>query len=142
MKTKTKMVTLMSAMLMIGMVIGFLGHGVFFREQSKRRALRMRSPDGFVQRFEEVIQPTDAQREKVNEILTQQYTRMMTHQDVFRQDMDIFRKRLDSVLTGEQKTRLHESMMKDRSRPFGKHPRRGAQSEPGGGPPPQEPQQF
>ena len=135
MKTQTKLAFMLIVTLLIGMVLGFIGHGIFFRDQFKRRAERMRTPEGFMQRFERVIQPTDSQRVEIRKILQSHFQQMMQQQAAFREDMDSFRKDLDSVLTADQRKRLQESLMRDRSKQFGKRSRHDHPAEPGERPP-------
>jgi hypothetical protein len=130
MKTQTKLISMLIVTLLIGMVLGFIGHGIFFRDQFKRRAQRMRTPEGFMERFEQVIQPTDEQRTEIRKILQRHYERMMQQQNAFRESMDTFKKDLDSLLTSEQRERLQENLMKERQRSFGKHSRHEHPTEP------------
>lgn len=134
MRTQTKLASMLIITLLIGMVLGFIGHGIFFRDQFKRQAQRMRTPEGFMGRFEQVIQPTDSQRVEIRKVLKRHFEKMMQQQTAFREDMDSFRKDLDSVLTDEQRKRLQESLMKDRPEHFGKRSRHDLSSRPGDGP--------
>ncbi len=139
MKTQTKLASILIATLLIGMVLGFIGHGIFYRDQFKRRAQRMRTSEGFMQRFEQVIQPSDTQRVEIRKILKRHFEQMMQQQTTFRKNMDSFKKDLDSVLTEDQRKRLQESLMRDRPEQFGRRSRHEHSRGPGEGPPPEGP---
>lgn len=115
MKTEAKTVLLLVGTLVLGMVIGFFGHGVFMRDQFKRQTRHMRTPDGFVHRFLSELNPTEEQREAIQEILKKHYEEMAAYREAFRPKMEAMRKELDAILTDEQKKTLDEKLLKKRN---------------------------
>ena len=120
MKTHTRSMLVIVATLLIGILIGALGHGAF-RGRRFRHIARLKTQEGFVTRMEGVIQPEPAQQEAVRQILTQ-YVQLLEQVRLllFAQlgaETDSMRTRLAPILTEEQKARLDEELKRLRRRP-------------------------
>jgi hypothetical protein len=140
MKTKYKTIGLLFGTLIIGVVVGMLLHATFLRGQFRKHIHKIRTEDGFIQRFEDLIQPTAEQHIQLEKILKKHFEEMDKQHEVFRALMDSLKTDIDSVLTEEQRQRLQKSMFLGRS----KSPRRPPFSQtdfmkPPGGPPPGPP---
>ncbi|NQT23876.1 hypothetical protein HQ585_00820 [candidate division KSB1 bacterium] len=114
MKTKMKTASILLGTFFIGGVLGFILHATFIRNDFREHALRMRTPEGFIHRFEKVIEPTDAQRKEIRKILNDHFQEMVQHQDEFRSRMDLVRKDIEALLTEEQKERLKKDSLLER----------------------------
>ena len=114
MKTKYKTIGLLFGTLIIGVVVGMLLHATFLRGQFRRHIHKIRTEDGFVQRFEDLIQPTEEQRVQLEKILKKHFEKMDAQHKVLRALMDSLRTDIDSVLTEEQRQRLQKSMFLER----------------------------
>ena len=120
MKTHTKSILVIVASLLIGMLIGALGHGAF-RGHQFRRMVRLRTQGGFVSRIEAVIQPEPAQQEAVRGILSTHARQVDEARSQFFAELhaetDSMKARLAPILTDEQKARLDEEFKRLRRRP-------------------------
>jgi hypothetical protein len=109
MNIRTKTVLVLTAIFIAGAVIGALISGAI-RRQHINRAFQMREPAGFVGFAEEIIRPTDAQKDTVQKILVENHKRLLEirtrhMKDMFTQ-MDSLSRKLARVLTQEQIRRL------------------------------------
>lgn len=114
MKTQFKTASILLGTFIVGGILGFMLHATFIRNDFRKNAFRMRTPEGFIHWFEKVIEPTDEQRKEIRKILRDHYEEMMQHQDEFRARMDAVRKDIEALLTEEQKERLKHHPLLDR----------------------------
>ena len=109
MNIRTKTVLLLTATLIAGAVIGALISGAI-RRQHINRVFQMREPAGFVGFAEEIIKPTDAQKDTVRKILVENHRRLLElrtrHMKDMSAQMDSLTRKLEGVLTQEQVKRL------------------------------------
>jgi hypothetical protein len=110
MNSKIKITSILILTLIIGMVLGAAIHGSYMKNRFKRSVSRMRTPDGFVKRYEKIIEPNDSQKEVVEKILLKTYDKL---QQLFRPPttqfeniMDSLRWELKPILTVEQNEKL------------------------------------
>lgn len=111
--------------LIIGMFLGIILTRSFLRPPKMiDRISELRSPKGFAERFERIIDPSESQKEKIQHILQSHFERMHNHSLKFRNEFmklnDSLRADLDPILTDEQKKRLDK--MKERMK---EHERQG-----------------
>lgn len=126
MKVQIKSTLLLMGTLLVGIVLGMILHETFLVRHFQSRTHQMRDPQRFIHHFEEIIQPTDAQREEIKKILKKHYNKMMSERRIFEAKMDSLRTELESVLTEEQKVRLKNSHLLKQNR----QPRRHFRKEP------------
>ena len=119
----------------LGMIVGIILIRSFFPPPKMiDRIAEGRTPRGFLDRFERVINPTESQREEIGKILRQHFEKMHNQSKKFRERFlqlnDSLRIELDPILSVEQKERFdkfekrireHEKRKFDRER---LHPRR------------------
>jgi hypothetical protein len=109
MNIRTKTVLVLTATLIAGAVIGALISGAI-RRQHINRVFQMREPAGFVGFAEEIIKPTDAQKDTVRKILVENHRRLLElrtrHMKDMSAQMDSLTRKLEGVLTQEQVKRL------------------------------------
>lgn len=117
MKVQLKSTLLLMGTLLVGIVLGMILHETFLEQRYHSRVRKMRDPQMFIHHFENIIQPTDAQREELKKILQKHYKKMMMERNVFQAKMDSLRTELESVLTEEQKARLKDSRLLKRDGP-------------------------
>jgi septal ring factor EnvC (AmiA/AmiB activator) len=110
MKTRYKTIGLLSGTLIIGVVVGMLLHATFLQGQFRKHIHRLRTEDGFIQRFEDLIQPTEEQRVQLEKVLKKHFEEMDKQHEAFRVLMDSLKTDIDSILTDEQRQRLQKSM--------------------------------
>ncbi len=116
MKTRYKTIGLLFGTLIIGVVVGILLHATFLRGQFRKHIHRLRTEDGFIQRFEDLIQPTEVQRVQLEKVLKKHFEEMDKQHEAFRDLMDSLKTDIDSILTEEQRQRLQKSMFLGRSK--------------------------
>ena len=114
MKTQFKSASILLGTFIVGGVLGFVLRATFVRDDFKKHAMRMRMPDHFIHRFEEVVQPTDEQRKEIREILRNHFEEMDQYRNTFQTRMDSVRKEIEALLTDEQKERLEKKLLFDR----------------------------
>lgn len=111
MTVKVKLSIIILVTLVIGMMLGALIQGAFMRNQFHKRITRLRTPEGFVRRFERVIQPTETQKPEIDKILLRNFERLNKRLappvQEMRRVIDTLQMELDPVLTPEQQARLH-----------------------------------
>jgi Spy/CpxP family protein refolding chaperone len=138
MDIKVKTALIIVATLIIGIVFGALLSRAYLHHRI-RRAFVMVDPERFNPFFEQTIDPTPEQRERIRKII-QKHTNQVTElrrnfEEGMASSFETLQKELDSVLTPEQKKRL-EKMMRER----GPWPKRGPRRWPRRGRPFPEPQ--
>jgi len=98
--------------LIIGMILGAVLHGTYMRYHFRKNIARWRTSEGFVKRFEKVIQPADHQKDEVEKILNKTFENMRKKLrprfQKFESIMDSMKLELEPFLTLEQKKRLNE----------------------------------
>ncbi|MFQ5641572.1 MAG: Spy/CpxP family protein refolding chaperone [bacterium] len=109
MNTKTQTTFIIFSTLIIGIVIGALGSGVF-RGEKERQFDTMRRQQRFQKAFEKVVQPTEKQRKALHKALRKHFEQMSEihekHQDAIFAIYDSLQQDLASVLTEEQHAKL------------------------------------
>lgn len=123
-----------SLIIIVTLIIGFV-LGIFFTKSffppidMIERIAELRSPDGFMRRFERIIQPTESQREKIREILKSHFDRFHLRSKKFRDQFsslnDSLIVELNPVLNENQKLRLEKmfkNMKEEGMRHFGQRP--------------------
>ena len=108
MNIKVKTMSILIVTLVIGMVLGALIHGAVMQNRLKQTAFRMRTPMGFIQRMERVIQPDDSQRAEMRKILQKHFQKIDRYQAEIAGKMDSLRIELETILTEKQKERLRQ----------------------------------
>ncbi|MBN2102529.1 hypothetical protein JW835_00645 [bacterium] len=106
MKTMTKTVVLLILTFVLGVISGAVLQGFLIRQHIKKFNRHMRTPEGFIERFERIIDPTDEQRKEIRAILEKHHQKMMQFHKEFPMHMDSLKTDLDSILTEEQKEKL------------------------------------
>ena len=87
-KLKSSLIIIIT--LIIGMVLGGLIVGTFLKKDRIRdRIAHLRKPEGFVQRFERIIEPDSTQRERIRDILKAHFDRVEKTSFHFREKMMI-----------------------------------------------------
>jgi hypothetical protein len=112
-KLKSSLIIIMT--LIIGMVLGGLIVDTFLKKDRIRdRIAHLRKPEGFVQRFEQIIEPDSAQREIIRDILKAHFDRVEKTSVHFREQMrvlnDSLRMELEPILTEQQKEKLRRRL--------------------------------
>jgi Spy/CpxP family protein refolding chaperone len=122
-KIKTTLIILFTFIL--GMVAGSFITQAFFKYRMEK-VLAMGAPEGFIDHFERIIEPTSKQRESVRKILDKYGQQMFQMRQkslkAFLALNQAMQKELKSILTPRQQKRLEERLLK---RPPGKFDRPG-----------------
>jgi len=135
MNLKVKSSLIIVCTFILGMVVGIIFMRALFPPPNMiDRIAEGRTPRGFMDRFERVINPTESQREEIKKILGQHFERMhnqsVKFRDHFKQMNDSLRIELNPILSDEQKERLdgfEKRMMERQKQAFGParpHPKR------------------
>ncbi|MBN1782083.1 hypothetical protein JW948_13200 [bacterium] len=111
MKTRTKTILLIGLTFILGLLCGAVIQSILIRKEINRFSHRIRSPEGFIERFERIIQPTAEQRTEIRNVLKKHHREMMRFQNEFPSRMDSLRKDLESILTEEQLKKLREDRL-------------------------------
>ena len=116
MLTKTKTTFLLIGTFVLGMVLGMVLSNTYIHYRHEKMRRSMRSPDWFMNRFEQIVQPTAEQKAAIQEVFRKHHEKMMRYQKEFPMHMDTLRQELDAILTDEQKQKLKDApwMFKDR----------------------------
>jgi hypothetical protein len=122
-KVKSSLIVLVTFIL--GLVVGSIFTRSFFSPPKMMdRILAGRSPEGFAERFEKIIDPDESQKEKIREVLNLHFERMHGQSLEFRNHFgelrDSLRADLEPILTDEQIKRFDEMEEK-----FREHGRQG-----------------
>ena len=124
-KVKTAIIIIIT--LIMGIIIGAMLNRALLQRRINR-AFSWRLPDYMVTSIERIIQPDQDQRERLRDILKKHAERMMEIRENSRKDMqesfESLQKKLDSILTPEQKRRLQRRLPRplQRFRRFPKGP--------------------
>ena len=126
MKTRTKTVLLLITIFFLGMFSGAIFQKILIKNEFKRFSHRVQNPEMFIKRFEAIIEPSPEQQKRIREILEKHHKKMLEFNREFPSRMDSLRRELDSILTEDQKKKLHESRwFRHRpERPFDRKPPR------------------
>lgn len=108
MKISTKTTALLITTFLLGAICGAIVQGFIVKRGMKKFVQHMRTPGGFVERFERIVEPTVEQRKEIRAILRRHHQQIMRLQNEFPAQMDSIRDELDAILTPEQKQRLHD----------------------------------
>ena len=130
MNLKVKSSLIIIVTLIIGMVLGVIFTRSFFRPPNMFDIMsELRSPRGFAERFERIIDPSESQKEKIRYILQLHFERIHNQSQQFRKHFielsDSLRADLDPILNEDQKERLDkmEERFREHKRPgFGPRP--------------------
>jgi len=118
MKVKYKTTAVLIGMLLIGVLIGFIGGGIFRKNIVESRLARFRSPDMFVRKINRIVQPDSLQRQKLEIILLRHHERIRgissQFHERFRIQTDSLKNELEPVLTPEQQKRLRKYIERSR----------------------------
>ena len=110
MNSKLKITSILILTLIIGMVLGAVIHGSYMKNRFRKSVSRMRTPEGFVKRYEKIIEPNDSQKEDVEKILLKTYDKLQqlyrSPTNQFESIMDSLRLELQPILTAEQNEKL------------------------------------
>ncbi|NIR47448.1 hypothetical protein GWO43_03110 [candidate division KSB1 bacterium] len=113
MNTKSKSALVILGTLIIGIVIGVLGSSLL-RESRERRFDEMRRQRLFHRVMEDIIQPTDEQREGIHEVLEKRFGQIAEIRDQHQDEMfaiyDSLQQDLAAVLTDEQRANLRKEL--------------------------------
>ena len=126
MNTKTKSIFVISGVLILGIIIGTFGSTVIRRNLLDKRIEQFRSPRGFGNHIERIIEPEAHQIQAIEDVINKHHEKMQNISNQFRDrmkgNMDSLLKDLEPVLSPEQFDRLKERL-KDRRQPFGRERR-------------------
>jgi hypothetical protein len=111
MNLKVKSSLIIIVTLIIGMALGIiLSRSIFRPPKMIDRIAELRSPEGFMERFERIINPSESQKDKIREILNTHFERVhnqsLKFRDQFAELNDSLRIELEPILNDEQKERL------------------------------------
>jgi hypothetical protein len=109
MKTRTKTILLLITIFLLGMFSGAIVQKILIRKEFRSFSHRVQNPELFVKRFEAIIEPTPEQQKQIREVLEKHHEKMLEFHRKFPMRMDSLRQELDSILTAEQKKKLHDS---------------------------------
>ena len=109
MKIRTKTVLLLITIFFLGMISGAILQKILIKKEFRRFSHRVQNPELFVKRFEAIIEPSPEQQKQIREILEKHHKKMLEFNREFPSRMDSLRQELDSILTEDQKKKLHES---------------------------------
>ena len=131
MHIKTKSLIALIITLIIGIVIGSVGSGMYRSYLYRSKVTHMRSPQGFKERLEKVIQPEASQEAELQEKMNRHYQRVDSLGKTFRHEIDslnlIFQNDLKDLLKDEQQQRLaeyFEKMKRPDRRRDGRYPKK------------------
>lgn len=140
MEVKTKSYLMITATLILGIIIGVVGSGMFRNYVFEKRMEKFRSRLGFIEHMEKIIQPDPSQKDILREKLESQQQQFIDLSMQFRAKMDSvnieFKKDLDEILTDEQRERLDKSFERFKSRIKGRENHFPSHSNPNDIPPP------
>jgi hypothetical protein len=98
--------------LLIGVIIGALIVGPLVARHHFKRMANLRTPRGFSQRLEEIIEPDDSQAEALRTVLArygEDFDEVASrHRSEVKDLIDSLNAELDTILTPEQKERLEK----------------------------------
>ena len=125
MNTKTKSVLVLIGVLLTGIIIGAMGSTLFRHQIWEERISRFRTPDGFINRLIEKIEPEPDQEKAIRDILIKHHEKMKKISEesraMIKNHADSLILELKPILTKEQLDKLENFL--SRKRPGGKHPR-------------------
>jgi hypothetical protein len=112
MSTRGRAIGIIVGTLLIGVVIGALIVGPLVARHHFKRIADLRTPRGFADRLEEIIQPDETQVATLRPILVrygEDFDEVFSrHRREMHDMIDSLHAELDTVLTDEQKARLEE----------------------------------
>jgi len=112
---------ILTSVLLLGIIIGFLGASSWVHYNQKKRFGHFRKGEGFVVEMEKMIAPTPEQKESVHQILTRHslWVKQFSEEQraIFRKSMDSLDAELTQVLTPEQMARFQEKIKKGPKNP-------------------------
>jgi len=123
MQTKTKTILIISVTLIIGIAIGSVLTATVLRSYRYRdRIDKIRTPEGFVSRFEKIIEPNEQQKEQIHKILLDHFNLIDSTSTRFYSEMkalrDTLNKVLEPILTPEQKKRWQKYQERYKKRKY------------------------
>ena len=124
MNLKVKSSLIIIVTLIIGIVLGIILSQLFFRPPRMiDRIAELRSPEGFLERFERIINPSESQKDKIREILNKHFERLHDQSQKFRDQFvelnDSLRIELEPILNDAQKERLDKMVERFRDHDMG-----------------------
>jgi hypothetical protein len=143
MKTSIKSTLIITAVLVIGIAIGFELSEISIRHRFDRMD-EFRKPHGFMNMFEDIIKPTEVQKPLVDSILIKYHTQMDKIAEGGMHEvslqMDSMKAALGRILDKEQSARLENEMTRMKRQPPPAPPgERGPMPPHGDRPPPPPP---
>jgi len=112
MTTRGRAIGIIVGTLLIGVVIGALIVGPLVARHHFRRVADLRTPKGFAERLEEIIEPDEDQAEALKPVLAkygEHFDEVSSrHREEIKDLIDSLHAELDTILTDEQKNRLEE----------------------------------
>lgn len=121
MKTTTRPTIILTSVLLLGIIIGFLGASSWVHYNQKKRFGHFRKGEGFVVEMEKMIAPTPEQKEPIHQILTRHslWVKQFSEEQrtIFRKSLDSLDAELAQVLTLEQMARFQEKIKKGPKNP-------------------------
>jgi hypothetical protein len=106
MKTKSKMILILSVTLLIGMILGVLISGTLRHHHFRKTIHRMRTQEGLIYKIEKIVQPDETQKKVIKEILVK-HSKSLHELHIFSRNkiestMDSLKQEMKSILTTEQ----------------------------------------
>jgi len=112
---------MLSSVLILGIIIGFVGASSWLHYNQKKRFAHFRKGEGFVVEMEKMIDPLPEQKDAIHEILIRHslWVKQFSEEQraIFQQSIDSLNAELARVLTPEQMKRFHEKVKNQPGRP-------------------------
>jgi hypothetical protein len=112
MSTRGRAIGIIIGTLLIGVIIGALIVGPLVARHHFKRIADLRTPQGFAERMEEIIDPDETQVEALRTILArygEDFDKVASrHRTEMQELIDSLHAELDTILTVEQKERLEQ----------------------------------
>jgi hypothetical protein len=112
MSTRARAIGIIVGTLLIGVIIGALIVGPLVAHHHFKRIADLRTPKGFAERLEEIIQPDASQVDALRPILAkygEDFDEVASrHRSEMKDMIDSLNAELDTILTDQQKERLEE----------------------------------
>ncbi len=121
MKKTTRTTLMLSSVLILGIIIGFVGASSWLHYNQKKRFTHFRKGEGFVVEMEKMIDPLPEQKDKIHEILVRHslWVKQFSEEQraIFQRSIDSLDAELARVLTPEQMKRFQEKVKNQPRRP-------------------------
>ena len=121
MKKTTRTTLMLSSVLILGIIIGFVGASSWLHYNQKKRFTHFRKGEGFVVEMEKMIDPLPEQRDEIHEILLRHslWVKQFSEEQraILQRSIDSLDAELARVLTPEQMKRFQEKVKNQPRRP-------------------------